>query len=523
MPSPAEAGFESVPDATLSFAEIRCKGREGSDGAVAFLPFCLDGTTHSNALPLQLATEDSTELHPPFSGDLEYHCGECQFHWPTSSVLAVQPSAWQPIHASLASGKFLIMPSRGAAKREPKPSPSPLSLLRRSLGGGGTPTHWPQLKEVSIGAHCRLFMSRRDPRLLGLLFPPDRVILLRAPSADDSLGWVGALAACCVVQRRLADSDRIPVAVVPPVPGSLGGLTGRLEVLVLDEDGHSALSRGGLPPGALSGWQLREVELEWCEMLVLPFRHLLNGDAHKGVVRGRTGLIRIRIAEERVELFAIPGNERMLVLAHGPQRSLLLLRAADAATAREWSRALSAAIAYSSGCKAAPKQKQPRSSSVPLNAPDGAAAAASELPPPKMPDVNLDLKLKQAKQRLGIPEEEEDNAAITAEVLAEMVPIEGPTADQKILELYEKLHGADLAASAVRADAPRTGFVSYATWPADAAPFISHAAAPTSSPLAAASRPPSASPATAGATGSPLAEDAQPFNDVRLRELLKRL
>ena len=38
------------------------------------------------------------------------------------------------------------------------------------------------------------------------------------------------------------------------------------------------------------------------------------------------------VPEERVELFAIPGNERMLVLAHGPQRSLLLLRAADAAT-----------------------------------------------------------------------------------------------------------------------------------------------------------------------------------------------
>ena len=47
----------------------------------------------------------------------------------------------------------------------------------------------------------------------------------------------------------------------------------------------------------------------------------------------------------------------------------------------------------------------------------------------------MDLKLKQIKAKLGLDENE---TAITADVLAEMVPIEG-NLEQKIGKLHEKV------------------------------------------------------------------------------------
>jgi hypothetical protein len=62
----------------------------------------------------------------------------------------------------------------------------------------------------------------------------------------------------------------------------------------------------------------------------------------------------------------------------------------------------------------------------------------------------LDLKLTQIKQKLGV---DENNAAITAEVLAGMVPIEG-TVNQKIWTLHERLMSTRIAPA--RAPIPAT-------------------------------------------------------------------
>jgi hypothetical protein len=76
-------------------------------------------------------------------------------------------------------------------------------------------------------------------------------------------------------------------------------------------------------------------------------------------------------------------------------------------------------------------------SRMPLfSTPRGAMHATPQVTPAVKTGKSLDLKLKEIKKKLKIPEEEDE--AITAEVLADMVPIDG-TVDQKISELHEKL------------------------------------------------------------------------------------
>ena len=128
---------------------------------------------------------------------------------------------------------------------------------------------------------------------------------------------------------------------------SPAGISAQLDVLALEED-CSSFRRLGLPR-ALSGWQTREVQLAWYEMLVLPFNKLLNRGVHKGTLRGRTGKIRVKLAKEHVELYAVPSNPCLIALVHGPQRKLLLLRTPDPETAADWGMFLAGAIAVNWG------------------------------------------------------------------------------------------------------------------------------------------------------------------------------
>ena len=61
--------------------------------------------------------------------------------------------------------------------------------------------------------------------------------------------------------------------------------------------------------------------------------------------------------------------------------------------------------------------------------------ATSVVPTEEMLNVTFELKLKQIKAKLGMDENDE---AITAEVLADMVPIQGTT-EHKITRLHKKV------------------------------------------------------------------------------------
>ena len=84
----------------------------------------------------------------------------------------------------------------------------------------------------------------------------------------------------------------------------------------------------------------------------------------------------------------------------------------------------------------------------------------------------LDLKLTQIKQKLGV---DENNAAITAEVLAGMVPIEG-TVNQKIWTLHERLMSTRIAPA--RAPIPATACFAHMRSSHPPSPAVSPASCP---------------------------------------------
>merc|ERR1711938_296051 len=60
---------------------------------------------------------------------------------------------------------------------------------------------------MPIGAQSSLLISRREPRLLGVLEPSeDRILLFHAPTPQEGLRWVATLAACIMAHRVRAPS-----------------------------------------------------------------------------------------------------------------------------------------------------------------------------------------------------------------------------------------------------------------------------------------------------------------------------
>ena len=353
----------------------------------------MDEETLSNALPLPPCSENA--FHMSISGNLTLHQDMCQFHRQTSCVLGVSDSLWREVHSSLANAKFLSIAKPGGA------------APRRSFLGGRSEA---RLSEMSIGPQCSLYMSRREPRLFGVLFPGEQMLLLLAPSPAEALGWVGVIGACISTQRAVAASNRIPLRPVPldvaaaeAVMCSTGmspaGISAQLDVLALEED-CSSFRRLGLPR-ALSGWQTREVQLAWYEMLVLPFNKLLNRGVHKGTLRGRTGKIRVKLAKEHVELYAVPSNPCLIALVHGPQRKLLLLRTPDPETAADWGMFLAGAIAVNWGHEL---------TKHPSSAADGSAAdgSAADAPPPAAARERSTAREADAGARRSLEDANED-------------------------------------------------------------------------------------------------------------------
>ena len=114
------------------------------------IPFCVDSTNSSNALPLQPGFELKEGL-------LQRHSLPLQLHDATATVLGVNPTRWQE--------RFIqLTPARLGYSLEPPTSPSADGpKLRRKLSFSRK-----RSDKVDLDGRCALYISRVDPRVFGL-------------------------------------------------------------------------------------------------------------------------------------------------------------------------------------------------------------------------------------------------------------------------------------------------------------------------------------------------------------------
>ena len=169
-------------DPLFVLSECRIRGRYS-----AFIPFCTDGETLSNALTLP-------DEQRPHAGELLHHHRLCQFHTPTSRLLGVDHSCWQTADVSL-NGPQLIVRPKADDKADEKPRARASAWQRVcSLWCKGGP---PRLSWFELDHRTTLLLSRREPRLFALhLRPTDNLVVFHAQTPTEALEWVGILAGC---------------------------------------------------------------------------------------------------------------------------------------------------------------------------------------------------------------------------------------------------------------------------------------------------------------------------------------
>lgn len=333
----------------------------------------------------------------PFVGELMHHERLCQFHRATSSVLGTESACWVRSEVSLTAPRLLMSTIEPASFAAPHRHQQSLGALVLGMLSGGrrsssrSSASWPRLKLVDLDERCSLFVSRNNPRLFGVLLPPDRFLLLCATTAAEALQWLTVLAACIVHERAVAPARAPLAAVVVRADGRVvwptdrhgdvgvheGGFTplrepedvartATVEILELS-DGVSA-ERLGLPislclPGGDGGaqdsrgsanavrrpsvangeaWDVSEVELEWFGMRCGARRRLLNDRGDTTSSKGSP--IVIDFGEHEPCVFAFTADARVIALRHGPEGRLLLLRLPSAMLARQWGEDLASAI-----------------------------------------------------------------------------------------------------------------------------------------------------------------------------------
>ena len=334
------------------------------------IPFCVDSTNSSNALPLQPGFELKEGL-------LQRHSLPLQLHDATATVLGVNPTKWQERFIQLTPARL------GYSLEPPTPPSADGPKLRRKLSFSRK-----RSDKVDLDGRCALYISRVDPRVFGLRLADGKLLVFSAYSNGEGLMWLVALASAIATHRSAEPSHaafeevvvrdgqlRLPTAggteVVRAPPLADLVRAGQLERVTVTAEAAAAL-RFGLKHDEVFEDRYFDLTPDRLAFATEPPASPSGGAG--GKLRRKLSFSRKRATKvELVEcaVFVAMGDPTVFALRHGDGR--LLVMRAHAELAREWAIDLAACVAAAQGRPLVPS---------PVLRSQEASAPAEPAPPP---------------------------------------------------------------------------------------------------------------------------------------------